>query len=162
MYRQAGLPEGTLVTSFTIALQEEAADMGSVPFVMRIFPRHLLQHLLGRRRSELRVVGIGHHARRRVGHLLFHDLSIELCMVVAAVIIESAKSACLQQQKFKLTLVDVRRGSRVDPPQSGIPDLSRQTVFPVEWRYLSVLFREAAFQDHTTLTDQASMSDRRS
>jgi hypothetical protein len=140
MYRQAGLPEGTLVASFTIALQEEATDMGSVPLVMRIFPRHLLQHLLGRRRSELRVVGIGHHAGRRVGHLLFHDLGIEL----------------------RLTLVDIRRGSRVDSPQSGIPDLSRQTVFPVELRYLSVLFREAAFQDHTTLTDQASMSDRRS
>jgi hypothetical protein len=90
MYRQAGLPEGTLVASFTIALQEEATDMGSVPLVMRIFPRHLLQHLLGRRRSELRVVGIGHHAGRRVGHLLFHDLGIELCASVAATMMRSA------------------------------------------------------------------------
>lgn len=80
MYRQAGLPEGTLVASFTVPLQKEATDMGSVPLVMRIFPRHLLQHLLGRRRSELRVVGIGHHAGRRVGHLLFHDLGVEFCV----------------------------------------------------------------------------------
>lgn len=42
MYRQAGLPEGTLVASFTVPLQEEAANMGSVPLVMRVLPRHLL------------------------------------------------------------------------------------------------------------------------
>jgi hypothetical protein len=90
VYRQAGLPEGTFVASFTIALQEEAADMGSVPLVMRVLPRHLLQHLLGRRRSELRVVGIGHHAGRSVGHLLFHDLGIELCVLVVAIMIRSA------------------------------------------------------------------------
>lgn len=147
MYRQAGLPERTLVASFTVPLQEEAADMRSVPLVMRIFPRHLLQHLLGRRRSELRVVGIGHHAGRRVGHLLFHDLGIEFCVYMESSGINQSQRLA-HNKDLRLTLVDVRCGSRVDSPQSGIPDLSRQTVFPVERREIVRLVSPCSRSDY--------------
>lgn len=51
---------------------------------MRVLPGHLLQHLFRRGRGELGVVSVRHHTRGSVGHLLFHDLGVELCRAVKA------------------------------------------------------------------------------
>ena len=79
LYLYRHLPERTLVPSRTVALEEETTNMRPVPLVLRILPGHILQHLFGRRGSELGIVSVCHLARRGVGHLPFHDLCVELC-----------------------------------------------------------------------------------
>ena len=106
--------------------------MRPVPLVLRILPGHILQHLFGRRGSELGIVSVCHLARRGVGHLSFHDLGVELCGSEGEVggIGQKGLLGSGEKLRCRLTLVDIRRRSGIDPTQRSIPDLSWQPVLP--------------------------------
>ena len=130
LYLYRHLPERTLVPSRTVALEEETTNMRPVPLVLRILPGHILQHLFGRRGSELGIVSVCHLARRGVGHLSFHDLGVELCGSEGEVGGIDQKGLLKSGEKLRcgLTLVDIRRRSGIDPTQRSVPDLSWQPV----------------------------------